>query len=155
MTGNFLWGCFKIDNRTLATIQPIAINEETIPTIVSLLFVLAKRSGVHIPSKEIAPINSKMQYITKSIKIGRLPAIKSRPSFNPFHISEIDVWLPEEISSGISTTNSNTKKANRKVLKSIIKIHCKPNVLRMVVARTGWNIPTNAPIVDWIPPILA
>ena len=86
---------------------------------------------MHIPSKEIAPVNSKMQYITKSIKIDRLPATKLMPSFNPSHISEIDVCLPEEIPSGISTTNSNTKKATRKVLKSIIKIHCKPNVLRM------------------------
>jgi len=75
---------------TLATIQPIAINDETIPTIVSLLFVLAKRSGVNIPSNEIAPINSKIQYIIKSIKIGLLPLIKSIPSFNPFHISEND-----------------------------------------------------------------
>ena len=50
--------------------HPIAINDETIPTIISLLFVLAKRSGVHILSNEIAPINSKTQYIIKSIKIG-------------------------------------------------------------------------------------
>ena len=77
-----------IDNNTLAVMHPIAINDETIPTVISLLFVLAKRSGVHILSNEIAPINSKMQYIIKSIKIGRLPAIKSIPSFNPFHISE-------------------------------------------------------------------
>ena len=145
-------GCRLNDRSRLAAIHPAAMQEDTTPTAISSFPVLARTRGEYMLSKETAPVNSRIPYISSSKKIPFSPFKKANPSaISRFRALKSPFFSPFS-PSGMRISSRSVRKAKRKVPRSTQIIRPRPPRDSRAAANIGVRIPTAAPATDWIPP---